>query len=259
MSTPTVEHATDIINHALSTATVLIDDATWLHNEAYLPRGRDRDRPTLAIPMDPTDPDATPGERLDLGLPTDAVLRRYHRAACLVVAGARLAGDALLLAAGQAVPLGGSPWAAEGPLFAVQVELATSRLRALRHYGIERIPPRARSLGWSGAERLLSAHWELRQAMPNPEGKPYAPSHRRCSNCREPHIEPDRTSDSECPACRMYRKRHDGQARPYRRNAAAYEAKARREERGEGHGNEDGGVQNGTYREGSWERHHGTG
>lgn len=254
--TPTVEQTSDIINHALNTAMQLIDDATWLHNEAYLPRGRDGDRPTRAFALDPTNPDAVPGEPLDLGLPTDAVLRHYHRAATLVATAARLAADALACVVGQAASPGRR---SVGRRFAVEVGLATARLRTLRHLGLDRIPEEARQAGWSAANHLLSAHAELRAAMPNPEGNPEPPAHRRCANCREPHIEPDRTNNAECPACRMYRKRHDGEPRPYRRNAAALAAKDRRLKRGEDHGDESGGVQRGVFRGGEWVPHHGTG
>lgn len=252
MISPTAQHTIETVSHALGIAGQLVDDATWLHTEAYFPRGRDRDRPTWAFALDPTNPDAVPGEQWDLGTATDAVRRRYAQAGALVANAARIAGDAILRANGTTPVPAGSVKAALGPDFARKVRDTTNRLATLKHYGIERLGPDALALTWSAASHLIEAHGQLRRAMPNPLRKPDPPADRRCKNCREPHTEPDRTSAVECAACRMYRRRHNGEARPYRRNAAALQAKDRRLQRGEDHATEDGGIQAGTYRGNEW-------
>lgn len=253
MISPTAQHTSETIAHALSIADRLIDDATWLHNDAYLPKGRDDDRPTRAYPLDPTDPDAVPGERWDLGLATDAVIRAYHQAGTLVANAARLSADAVLRAAGKTpAPAPYAAVAAGIGGFTDAVSLTVARLDVLRHYGVERLASDVMALTWSAADHLLEAHARLRAVMPNPERRKDAVAAKRCKNCRQPHTEPGRGNGSECAACRMYRSRHGGLARPYRRNADALAAKDRRLERGEDHGNEDGGVQAGTYRGNQW-------
>lgn len=269
MPAPTIDQTEEAIAHALGIARRLVDDATWLHNEAYLPRGVDRNRPTRIIVPRPEDaaaaevnPDHQPGARDDLGLPTDAVLRRYHQAAMLVAQAARLSAIATAVTAGEEPPPRWTGAAAVGAAFGPAVRAATGRLQALRHQGLSGAPERARRAAWASASHLIEAGDRLRAAMPNPLNKPDPPADRRCKNCKEPHIEPDRTSDVECAPCRMWRRRHNGEPRPYRRNADALAALDRRRERGEGHGSEDGGVQNGAYRETSegsgewgWEPH----
>lgn len=254
--TPSAEATAETIQHAIGIVPLLIDDATWLHNEAYMPRGRDRDRPTRSYPLDPTNPDAVPGQRDDLGLPTDGVLRQYLHAAALVADSARLARRALDVRLGGAeAPRPRPARLATGRRFGPAVRLTVKLLDRVVQLEISTAPEQVRGLAWSSANGLIAAYAHLRAAQPNPEGKPYVIAHRRCGNCGEPHTEPDRGPDSECAACRMWRRRHDGQPRPYRRNAEAYKAKERRTERGEGHGNEDGGVQAGTYRGGVWVPH----
>jgi hypothetical protein len=252
---PTAQHTAETISHALNIADRLVDDATWLHQEAYWPRGRDRDRPTRAYALDPRNPDAVPGERWDLGLATDAVIRAYHESGALVANAERLAADAVLRAAGN-TPLPATPKApVVGAAYVDAVAITVGRLDVITHYGVDRLRSDAMALTWSAASHLIEAHAPLRAAMPNPDGIPDPIAAKRCRTCRNPHTEPGKGDRSECAACRMYRSRHGGQPRPYRRNADALRAKDRRLERGEDHGCEDGGIQAGTYRGNVWVPH----
>lgn len=250
---PNVAQTAETVAHAIASAERLIDDARWLHNEAYLPRGRDPDRPTWSVPIDPTNADAVPGERDDLGLATDSVLRRYRQSAQLVAEAVRLGYDATSLAHGRE-PATAVVMVPTGNDYPTYVGLAVRLLARIEGEGIEALGDRARMTVWSSANMLLRAHVELRAAMPNPERLKDPPADRRCRTCQAPHIE-GLTDRSECSTCRSYRSRHGGETRPFRRNAAALAAKGRRRERGEDHGSEDGGVQAGSYRDGRWEAH----
>lgn len=248
--TPTVQHVAETITHARHQAPTLIADGWWVHNWAYLPTRHDPDRPTRAVPLDPTDPDATPGDRWALGLATDRAVTAYAAAGELVTTAARLAADATFLTLDRRPPLAPAPWSASGETFGQQVHLALRRLTAIENWGLARLGSDALCITWSAANHLLSARVELATAMPA-RGDKRPTSAQCCRTCREPHTEPGRTERSECLACRVYRHR-TGKARPYRRLAGALEAKDRRLQRQEDQGEESGGVQAGTYRDGTW-------
>lgn len=245
MTDPGIGHTVEAVRTAVNGARQLKDDAAWLHGAAYGLVGRNPDRPTRAVPIDPTNPDNVPGELWDLGTPVDVARRHYTTAVVCVADAARLAGDAIILSLGR--PAEAAALEARGHDFNLTVDRAVRRLRLIQSAGITLMAGATRQAAWSSANQLLTAHTTLRLVMRDSGGVTEPTADRRCRNCGAPHLEPDRTG-SECPACRKWRARHNGHPRPHRRHADALAARARRRERGEGHGDESGGVQAGTFR-----------